>query len=195
MVGRVGEVTLLQRNNGLTTMSWIGFTNYGYDGPGNVTNVTYLKFSGGPPMVLRAVTYTYDAISRLTNKNDGGTSITYTYDTTNQLTNDGSATNSYDANVNRTMTGYSTTANEITTDGTWNYTYDNEGNRTKMVSIATGATWKFSYDNHNELTAANYYSSDGGTLLAWVSYKNDALGHLIERDVSAGAQNQPVMGA
>jgi YD repeat-containing protein len=47
-----------------------------------------------------------------------------------------------------------------------------------MVSIATGATWKFSYDNHNQLTAANYYSSDAGTLLAWVSYKTDALGHL-----------------
>ena len=36
---------------------------------------------------------------------------------------------SYDANGNRTMTGYSTgTGNRLLSDGTYNYTYDDEGN-------------------------------------------------------------------
>ena len=38
----------------------------------------------------------------------------------------------YDANGNRTMSGYVTgAANQITSDGTWTYTYDNEGNLIK----------------------------------------------------------------
>src|SRR5438046_6563849 len=38
---------------------------------------------------------------------------------------------SYDANGNRTNTGYTTgTNNEVTSDGTYNYTYDAEGNMT-----------------------------------------------------------------
>ena len=57
--------------------------------------------------------------------------MTYTYDDNNELTNDGGAY-TYDANGNRTMSGYTTgTGNQTTNDGTWTYTYDAEGNRTK----------------------------------------------------------------
>jgi len=57
-----------------------------------------------------------------------GTS-TYGYDTTSQLTSathtyQSNETYSYDANGNRTMTGYQTgTDNRLTNDGTYTYTY------------------------------------------------------------------------
>jgi RHS repeat-associated protein len=179
------QIKSITRNSDLAGSSKIGSTSFTYNAVGLMTNEQHLD---GSLANISNTTLSYDAWNRLTQKTVNGTATTYSYDATSQLTQGGSATYSYDANGNRTMTGYSTTANEITTDGTWNYTYDNEGNRTKMVSIATGATWKFSYDNHNQLTAANYYSSDGGTLLAWVTYTTDALGHLIERDASSGQQ-------
>jgi RHS repeat-associated protein len=182
---KIGEVTGLTRYSDLAGTTTVGWTSYSYDPRGNVTAVHHYDSHGSS---IQSLGYTWDTSDRLQQKVINGVATNYSYDSTNQLTNDGTTTYSYDANGNRTMSGYSTTANEITTDGTWNYTYDNEGNRTKMVSIATGATWKFSYDNHNQLTAANYYSSDGGTLLAWVTYTTDALGHLIERDASSGQQ-------
>jgi RHS repeat-associated protein len=182
---KIGEVTGLTRYSDLAGTTTVGWTSYSYDPRGNVTAVHHYDSHGSS---IQSLGYTWTTSDQLQQKVVNGVTTNYSYDSTNQLTNDGSVTYTYDANGNRTMTGYSTTANEITTDGTWNYTYDNEGNRIKMVSIATGATWKFSYDNHNQLTAANYYSSDGGTLLAWVTYTTDALGHLIERDASSGQQ-------
>ena len=84
-----------------------------------------------------------------------GTATTYSYDATNQVTGDGTTTLTYDANGNRTNTGYSTSANQSTTDGTWNYTYDNEGNLVEKVLIAGGEAWTYAYDNKNELVQAH----------------------------------------
>jgi YD repeat-containing protein len=47
----------------------------------------------------------------------------------------------YDANGNRTNTGYQTGGNnQLASDGTYNYTYDDEGNLTQRSEIATGKT-------------------------------------------------------
>jgi RHS repeat-associated protein len=113
-----------------------------------------------------------------------GTTKTYTYDNTDQLTADGTTTLTYDANGNRTNTGYSTgTGNQLLSDGTWNYTYDNEGNETKKTNIASGYYWKYSYDNLNHLTEADYYSNTN-VLQKSVVFKYDAFGNRIEEDVT-----------
>ncbi len=59
---------------------------------------------------------------------------------------------SYDANGNRTMSGYSTTANnQLTTDGTYNYTYDDEGNRLTRTKISNGKIEEYIWDHRNRL--------------------------------------------
>ena len=58
--------------------------------------------------------------------------MSYTYDADNELTSDGVASYSYDANGNRTMTGYTIgTGNQLLNDGTFTYTYDADGNMTE----------------------------------------------------------------
>src|SRR5690606_30063393 len=60
---------------------------------------------------------------------------------------------SYDANGNRTLSGYSTGGNnQLLSDGTFNYTYDDEGNRLSKTNIATGELIEYSWDHRNRLT-------------------------------------------
>jgi RHS repeat-associated protein len=178
------EITQLNRYSNATGTNLIGSTGWGYNGQGDITSIAVRN---AYYQQLWGANYAYDSSNRMTSKTVAGVTTNYSYDNTNQLTSDGTINYSYDANGNRSMSGYTVGAgNEITSDGTWNYFYDNEGNRIKKVSIATGETWTYGYDNANELVRANYYSSDGGTLLAWISYKYDALGNQIERDASSG---------
>ncbi len=129
---------------------------------------------------------TYDVADRVTSAIDNGATVSYSYDDTNQLTADGSASYSYDANGNRTMAGYVTsTGNRTSNDGTWTYTFDDAGNEIKKSKGAAAETWNYRYDNRNQLIAAEQHASDGGTLLAKVQYKYDALGDRIERDEDA----------
>jgi len=82
----------------------------------------------------------------------------YTYDATSQLTaadhdyqTDEAYT--YDANGNRTMTGYTTgTNNRLTNDGTYSYTYDDEGNRITRTHDTTGEVTEYEWDHRNRLT-------------------------------------------
>jgi hypothetical protein len=62
---------------------------------------------------------------------NGGSSISGTSATVSFANFSAAAVYSYDANGNRTMTGYQTgSGNQVTTDGLWSYTYDAEGNQT-----------------------------------------------------------------
>ncbi len=70
-------------------------------------------------------------------------------------------------------------------DGTWTNTFDDAGNEIRKSQGAGAETWNYLYDNPNELIAAEQHASDGGTLLAKVQYKYDALGDRIERDEDA----------
>jgi hypothetical protein len=69
----------------------------------------------------------------------------------------------YDANGNRTMSGYATgTGNRMTNDGVYTYTYDDEGNVTKKSKGASAETWTFGYDHRNQMTWLEERSTDAG---------------------------------
>ncbi len=115
---------------------------------------------------------------------NGGSPTSYTYDSTNQLTNDGTKAYSYDANGNRTMTGYQTGAgNRLTNDGVYTYTYDDEGNLSKKSKGASAETWTYTYDNRNQLVGVTERSTDGGgTLLFQGTYVYDVFNNRVEAD-------------
>ena len=74
---------------------------------------------------------------------------------------------SYDANGNRTMTGYSTgTNNRLLSDGTHTYTYDFEGNRTKKTVTATGEATEYERDHRNRLVRVTHLDSIGDPVQA-----------------------------
>jgi hypothetical protein len=74
----------------------------------------------------------------------------YTYDSGGQLTSVSgavTATYTYDANGNRTMSGYSTgTDNELSASPGYTYTYDDQGNMTAETQTSTGDVTTFAYD-------------------------------------------------
>jgi len=117
--------------------------------------------------------------------NEDGTS-NYTYDSTSQLTaadHDYQADESYtyDANGNRTMTGYSTgTNNRLLNDGTHTYIYDNEGNRTKKTVTATGEATEFEWDHRNRLVRVTHLDSIGDPIQT-LDYVYDVLDQRIEK--------------
>jgi RHS repeat-associated protein len=91
----------------------------------------------------------------------------FSYDATNQLTGvDNSSlideAYSYDANGNRTNSGYQTGVNnQLLSDGKFNYQYDGEGNRTKRTEIATGKVTEYNWDYRNRLTAVAFKDAAG----------------------------------
>ncbi len=91
------------------------------------------------------------------------------------------------------MAGYATsTGNRTTNDGTWTYTFDDAGNEIKKSQGAGAETWNYLYDSRNQLIAAKQHATDGGTLLAKVQYKYDALGDRIERGEDAERQTDVI---
>ena len=107
----------------------------------------------------------------------------FTYDNANELTGvTGSRTESYayDANGNRTGTGYSTTVmNEtLTSPGVITYSYDSAGN---TISANSGGTYTtYTYDFRNRLTGVKV----GGTIVA--TYVYNALDQRIGVQESGG---------
>ncbi|MGD9126842.1 MAG: RHS repeat-associated core domain-containing protein [Planctomycetia bacterium] len=97
-------------------------------------------------------------------------------------------TYTYDANGNRTNTGYVVdAANRLTSDGTYNYTYDAEGNLTTKTEIATGNVTEYTYDHRNRLVLVQEKSS-GGIILNEVEYTYDALDRRIAKTVDADGE-------
>ena len=143
-------------------------TSYSYDAADRQTTITDYV-SGGS--ALATYVYSYDNANRVTTMVDAEGTYTYTYDNGNELTSvhkGGTQVESYayDANGNRTGTGYSTTVmNEtLTSPGVITYTYDNAGN---MISADSGGTFTtYTYDYRNRLTEVK----QGGTLIATYTY-------------------------
>src|SRR5262245_31690109 len=112
----------MTRFSDLAGNSKIGDSQSTYDAAMQLTN---LNHRNATPTSVANYTYSYDAAGRVLTETRNGTTVTYSYDNSNQLTNDSRTTYSYDANGNRTMTGYQTgTGNQMTSDGTWTYSYD-----------------------------------------------------------------------
>jgi YD repeat-containing protein len=163
-------------------------TSYSYDANDRQTTITDYGAGGS---ALATYVYSYDDVSRVTTLVDADGTYTFTYDNANELTNvDKGGTNvesySYDANGNRTGTGYSTTVmNEtLTSPGVITYAYDKAGN---MISQDSGGTFTtFTYDYRNRLTGVE----QGGTFIA--TYVYNALNQRIGINDSGGGQTWTV---
>jgi YD repeat-containing protein len=164
---------------------------YTYDNVGNLTSLVH-KNAGGT--ALATYSYSYDAGNRLISETDNGATTTYGYDGADQLTTvNGSSTYSYDANGNRTMSGYTTSAdNRMTSDGTWNYQYDNEGNVIQKTKISTGEVWTYTFGNFNRLLTATDKDSHGN-LITQTTEKYDVFGNRVEEDVYTQTTGQTVV--
>ena len=98
-------------------------------------------------------------------------------------------TYTYDANGNRTNTGYTTDdANQLTCDGTYTYQYDSEGNRTARFvdndtsgTLTTGDTdiTEYQWDHRNRLTSVTNRASYGGATTQVVDYIYDTRNRLV----------------
>ncbi len=203
-----GNRSSLTRYSDLGGTSQVAVTNYTYDNANRLTNIATLNASSG---TISSYVYTLDPANRLTKEvqtwNGGSSSdtITYGYTANGQLTSvshtNGAFSNesySYDANGNRTMSGYSTdTGNELSSDGTYNYTYDAAGNMTSKTDIATGVETDYVWDDRNRLVEVDQVVSGVNTVLALYTY--DALNNPI-KVVEGGATrwtvydgNRPVL--
>ena len=124
----------------------------------NLERLTGLAYKKGGTNLFTAYSWTFNALNRVTGVTTQDGTSAYTYDVTSQLT----ATDfsfqtdeslSYDANGNRTMSGYTTgTNNQLTNDGTYSYEYDHEGNRTKRTKTSNGSYTVYTWDYRNRLT-------------------------------------------
>jgi RHS repeat-associated protein len=178
------QVGTLTRYSDLAGSTKVGESDYTYDSVGRLQNLQH-KNGSGTGLTTLTYTYTYDLASRVTSETlNGGAPTSYTYDSTNQLTNDGTKAYSYDANGNRTMTGYQTGAgNRLTNDGFYTYTYDDEGNLSKKSKGASAETWNYSYDNRNQLVGVTERSTDGGGMLLFQgTYVYDVFNNRVEAD-------------
>jgi RHS repeat-associated protein len=183
--------------NRQTTITWfsnlagtatVAYSAYSYD---NANRLTSIVNSNSANATLSYYNYSYDNADRVSTQtrwSQVGTTVysgtnTYTYDAASQLLSDGSSY-SYDANGNRTMSGYTTGSdNEMSSDGTYTYSYDAEGNLTSKTtgSGSSQVTWTYSYDNANELTGVVETGSSG--TLAQLTYTFDAEGHRVGEQV------------
>ena len=173
----------------------VGSTTYAYDADQNVTSIVSYNSSSS---VIESFKYTYDRAGNLSTETDTqlstATTTTYSYDDANQLTGSGGASYSYDANGNRTMTGYTTGAgNELTSDGTYDYTYDASGQEITKTDIATGDKWTYEYNSGGEMTSAEEQTSLGG-IENQISYEYDIFGQLIAEDVNGTTTEYAVDG-
>jgi RHS repeat-associated protein len=186
-----GNRSTVTRYADLAGMQAVGTSNYRYDADGRLVGLQHNDAAGNS---LLDYTCTYDANGWLTAQTLNGTTTSYSYDATGQVTGAGGAGYSYDANGNRTLTGYQTgPGNQLLSDGTWNYSYDNEGNLARKIDPSTGVIWTYSYDNANRLVSAvaswNTDPSQGvvpvgtGPVQLEVDYRYDVFGNRIERQV------------
>jgi len=150
-------------------------TGFGYDNADRLTTMTH-QVAGGA--ALAAYAYGYDNANRLTSEQNAEGTVTYSYDDTNQLAGaSGSRAEAYayDANGNRTMTGYATGAgNRMTSGAGYTYAYDAEGNLTSKTQTAGGtAVTTFIYDHRNRLTGVTERASAGGAVTSQSTYTYD----------------------
>ncbi|HVC95125.1 MAG TPA: RHS repeat-associated core domain-containing protein [Pirellulales bacterium] len=172
----------------------IAYGTLSYDSGNRLTQIDYTH-SGS---TLDDLSWTYDAANRVTGVTssvDG--SASYSYNTTNEATaatytgthQPANESNSFDANGNRTNTGYTTgTNNQLTSDGTFNYTYDHEGNRVSRTRISSATAndylTTYTWDYRNRLTDVDYYNNSS-VLTKHIHYVYDVFDHLIGTEIDA----------
>jgi RHS repeat-associated protein len=92
---------------------------------------------------------------------------------------------SYDANGNRTMTGYTTgTNNRLTGDGTHSYEYDDEGNRKTRTKTSTGEKTEYTWDHRNRLTRV-IEKNASGDIVKQTDYTYDVFNRRLSKSIDA----------
>ncbi len=181
----IGQVATMKRYRDTAGSQLISQTAYSYDGAGNTTAILHTNASGA---TIGNYVYSYDNANRLSSETvteNGGSPVTttYGYDAASQLTSVNGTSYTYDANGNRTTSGFSTgTGNELLSDGTWNYKYDAAGNTILKTNISSGEYWTYTWNDANQLTVAADYQSNG-TLIQSVTFQYDVFGNRVEEDV------------
>jgi YD repeat-containing protein len=159
----VGQSAQISRYHDLAGTQLVAASGYGYDAAGRLTSLAHTQGAS----TFNSYAWAYDNIGRVTQQTSSDGTDNYTYDPASQLT---AATHSYqanesysyDANGNRTNTGYQTgTNNRLLSDGVFTYEYDAEGNRTRQTEISTGNYVTYAWDHHNRLTDVKFYTSGG----------------------------------
>jgi RHS repeat-associated protein len=180
----VNRLTGLSRYGDLTGTLGVADSSWGYDAAGRLTSLAHQRGA----TTIASYGFAYDAANRITQQSGTDGTQDYSYDDTNQLTAvDHSAipdeAYSYDANGNRTNSGYGTgTNNRLLTDGVYNYQYDNEGNRTLRTEIATGKVTEYAWDYRNRLSSV-VFKDAAGNVVKSIEYSYDSSDRRISKKV------------
>lgn len=178
----------------LAGLEFVADSIYTFDNAGRLTALTHAQDT----TTLADYDWVYDAANRITAFTDNlhaVESAAYSYDETNQLTGaDRSGSSSdegftYDANGNRTMSGYTTgDNNQLEADGTFTYDYDDEGNRTKKTNASTGAYVVYEWDHRNRLTAVRFKTA-AHAIMKQVEYEYDVFNRRVVKRLDAAGDN------
>ena len=163
----------------------VAASTYSYDTLGRITGLEYER--GGTDL-FTPYSWTYDSTNRITQFVSADGTSDYSHDKTSQLTAadhnyQTDESYAYDANGNRTMTGYTTgTNNQLTNDGTYSYEYDDEGNRTKRTNDTTSEVTEYEWDFRNRLTKVTEKDGTSATTQV-VEYTYDVYNRRIGKEV------------
>jgi RHS repeat-associated protein len=180
----ISQVTNKKRYSDITGTNLVAETNHIYDSINRLTNITHSKGA----TTIASYTQTYDAGSKITSITSTDGNSTFNYDDTDQLT--GADYNyqtdenyTYDANGNRTNTGYVTGINNrLLEDTKYRYEYDKVGNRTKRTDKSTNEVTEYSWDIRDRLTGIRVIN-DLGEVIRTANYVYDVYDQRIAKIV------------
>jgi RHS repeat-associated protein len=186
----LGRLAGISRSAGVG--SHVISSSYSYDGANRLTGISYADATSGTP--LASFAYGYNADGQVTSYTDPEGTLNYSYDKDGELTGVSGAAQtsySYDANGNRTMSGYQTgPGNELLSDGTYTYTYDRNGNLLTKADAA-GDVWSYSWDYRNRLTEVKETNAQNQVVLD-ETFQYDVNNNLIGEAVNGVPQRYTV---
>jgi YD repeat-containing protein len=167
-------------------------SSYSYDGANRLTGISYADATTGTP--LASFAYGYNADDQVTSYTGPEGTLNYSYDKGGELTGVSGAAQtsySYDANGNRTLSGYQTgPGNELLNDGQFTYTYDKDGNLLTKRD-ASGDVWSYSWDYRNRLTEVKETNAQNQVVLD-ETFQYDVNNNLIGEAVNGVPQRWTV---
>ena len=181
---RVGTLT---RYADLSGTQLVATSTFSYTGS-HISDISHTQGA----TVLASLGYTYNAAGLVSSLTTDANTAAYSYDATGQLVGVDNSTlpdegHIYDANGNRTGTGYAVGAgNRQLSDPRFSYTYDDEGNRTAKVDAITGERTEYVWDARNRLDEVKVETSSGAVVKD-VDYVYDALNQKIGKIVKNGS--------
>jgi RHS repeat-associated protein len=186
----------LDRLAGISRSAGVGShvisSSYSYDGANRLTGIGYADATTNTP--LASFTYGYNADGQVASYTGPEGTLNYSYDKDGELTGVSGAAQasySYDANGNRTMSGYQTgPGNELLNDGQFTYTYDKDGNLLTKRD-ASGDVWSYSWDYRNRLTEVKETNAQNQVVLDEV-FTYDVNNNLIGEAVNGVPQRWTV---